>query len=168
MGPNAPIRLMRDRFVAGHENCALRRHLDSVPPKTPIRDIVDRYRVWESHVDTGARIIVKPAPEMTLPIYTVDEPACMLADRVVAAATAPAVGARDLEALLRRLLPTAPIQTPPLHPIPTEMEILLKHLLSGAPAPAPAPAPTPQTGIAGMETLLQRLLPGTPVPASQS
>ena len=29
--------------------CSLRRHLDSVGPDTPIRDIVDRCRVWESH-----------------------------------------------------------------------------------------------------------------------
>ena len=53
MGPNARIRLIWVRFVAGRENCALRWHLDSVPPETPIRDIVDRCRVWESHTDTG-------------------------------------------------------------------------------------------------------------------
>ena len=29
-----------------------RRHLDSVPPDTPIRDIVDRRRVWEIHSET--------------------------------------------------------------------------------------------------------------------
>ena len=51
MSPNARLRLIRDRFVAGHENCALRWHLDSVPPETPIRDIVDRCRVCESHAD---------------------------------------------------------------------------------------------------------------------
>ena len=45
MGPNALLRLIQDRFIAGHPNCALRRHLDSVLPETPIRDIVDRCRV---------------------------------------------------------------------------------------------------------------------------
>ena len=74
MGPNARLRLIRDRFVAGHDNCALRRHLDSVPQETPIRDIVDRCRVWESHTDTGVRRIVKPSAERALPVYTVDEP----------------------------------------------------------------------------------------------
>ena len=32
MGPNTGLRLIQDQFVAGHENCALRRHLYSVPP----------------------------------------------------------------------------------------------------------------------------------------
>ena len=66
MGVNARLRLIWDRFVAGHEHCALRRHLDSVPPETPIWDIVDRCRVWESHADTGIRRIVKPVPEKAL------------------------------------------------------------------------------------------------------
>ena len=71
----------------------------------------------------------------------------------------------DLEALLRRFLPTAPVQTPPIRPVPTEMEILLERLLSIA--PAPAPTPLPRTAITGMETLLQRLLPGTPTQTSR-
>ena len=41
MGSNERLHLIRDRFIAGHENCALRWHLDSVSPETPIRDIVD-------------------------------------------------------------------------------------------------------------------------------
>ena len=43
------LQLVRDRFIDGQEKCALRRHLDSVWPNTPIADIVDRCRVWESH-----------------------------------------------------------------------------------------------------------------------
>ena len=74
MGVNARLRLIRDRFVAGHENSTLRRHLDSVPPETPIRDIVDRCRVWESHTDIGIRRIVKSGPERVLKVYTMDEP----------------------------------------------------------------------------------------------
>ena len=45
MGQIARLRLIRDRFIAGHENCDLRRYLDYVPPDTPLRDIVDRCRV---------------------------------------------------------------------------------------------------------------------------
>ena len=55
MGHTARLRIVRGRFVAGHDSCALRRHLDIVPQETPIRDIVDRCRVWESHADTDAR-----------------------------------------------------------------------------------------------------------------
>ena len=53
MGQIARLRLIRDRFIAGHENCDLRRYLDCVPPDTPLRDIVDRCRVWESHGTTS-------------------------------------------------------------------------------------------------------------------
>ena len=70
MGSNT--QLIRDRFITGHEKCALRRHLDSVPPETPIRDIIDRCRLWESHADTDARRIVKLTPERARPVYTVN------------------------------------------------------------------------------------------------
>ena len=36
MGQTAHLRLIRDRFIAGHENCDLRRYLDCVPPDTPL------------------------------------------------------------------------------------------------------------------------------------
>ena len=34
MGQTARLRLIRDRFIAGHRSCELRRYLDSVPPET--------------------------------------------------------------------------------------------------------------------------------------
>ena len=43
------------RLIAGHSSCELRRYLDSVPPETPIRDVVDRCPVWESHADPEIR-----------------------------------------------------------------------------------------------------------------
>ena len=49
MGQTARLQLIRDRFIAGHSSCELRRYLDSVPPETPIRDVVDRCRVWGCH-----------------------------------------------------------------------------------------------------------------------
>ena len=51
MGQTARLRLIRDRFIAGLDSCELRRHLDCLPPDTPLWDIVDRFRVWESHAD---------------------------------------------------------------------------------------------------------------------
>ena len=49
MGKRARNWMIRDRFIAAQRSCGLHRHLDCVPPDTPIRDIVDRCRVWESH-----------------------------------------------------------------------------------------------------------------------
>ena len=45
VGQTVRLRLIRDRFIAGHNSCELHRHLDSVPPETPGWDIVDRCRV---------------------------------------------------------------------------------------------------------------------------
>ena len=73
MGQTACLRLIRDRFIAGHSCCELHIYLDSVPPETPIRDVVDRCRVWESHADPEIRRISKPNPEPTYPIYAVNE-----------------------------------------------------------------------------------------------
>ena len=47
MGQQARKRMVWDRFISDQQNCGLRRH--SVPPDTPIREIVDRCRVWKSH-----------------------------------------------------------------------------------------------------------------------
>ena len=73
MGQTARLRLIRDRFIAGHSNCDLRRHLDSVSPETPIRHVVDRCRVWESHADSAVRRISKPNPDPTYPTYAVGD-----------------------------------------------------------------------------------------------
>ena len=45
MDEEARLRLIRDRFIAGHESCALRRYLDGAPPDSPLHDVVDRCRV---------------------------------------------------------------------------------------------------------------------------
>ena len=62
IGQTLRLRFIRDRFIAGHESCELRRHLDCLPPDTPLWDIVDRCRVWESHSDSSGRRIGKPEP----------------------------------------------------------------------------------------------------------
>ena len=51
MGKHARNWMIRDRFFAAQRSCGLRRHLDCVPLDTPMRDIVDRCRVWESNSD---------------------------------------------------------------------------------------------------------------------
>ena len=46
--------MVRDRFIDGQVECALRRHLDSLGPNTPIPDIVDCCRIWERHCGNSA------------------------------------------------------------------------------------------------------------------
>ena len=49
-------------------------YLDCVPPDTPLRDIVDRCRVWESHGSTETRRVSKPIPDPVYPTYVVEQP----------------------------------------------------------------------------------------------
>ena len=69
----ARLRLVRDRFIAGQAGYTLHRHLDSVAPETPIRDIVDRCRVWESHVEVMDYRGDSPTPRQPLPVHTIDD-----------------------------------------------------------------------------------------------
>ena len=52
--PLIQLRMVQDRFIDGQAECALRRHLDSLGPDTPMADIVDSCRVWESHVEVAS------------------------------------------------------------------------------------------------------------------
>ena len=155
MGQTARLRLIRDRFIAGHESCDLRRYLDCVPPDTPLRDIVDRCRVWESHADPEARRISKPMPEPAYPTYVVKqrdyetEPVC------VVTANKPNSPVDQSEELLKKLLavltPTVPpmARAPDLSPMDKLVQLLLSETAKREPAP-PTPAEPP-----GLETLLQ-------------
>ena len=51
MGKRARDAMIRDKLIAAQRHCRLRRHLDGVPPETPIWEIVDSCRVWESLSD---------------------------------------------------------------------------------------------------------------------
>ena len=64
--------MVRDRFIMGQRDCGLRRHLDSVPPDTPIREIVDRCRVWESHSDMN-RLLPAPALGPEVPVAVIQD-----------------------------------------------------------------------------------------------
>ena len=45
--------MIRDKFIAGQGQCALRRQLDGFAQGTPIGEIVDSCRVWENHSDSN-------------------------------------------------------------------------------------------------------------------
>ena len=154
MGQTARLQLVRDRFIAGHSCCELRRHLDSVPPETPLRDVVDWCHVWESHADPAVRQVSKPSPDQTYPAYVVGDSDSISETTWVAAVTRPRSGPDQLEDLLRRLLlavdPPAPI--PDVPPV----EKLLQHLVTET-QNRPSPVVSPPAS-AGLEQMLRSFL----------
>ena len=131
MGQTVHLRLIRDRFIAGHSSCELRRYLDNVPPETPIRDVVDRCRVWESHADPEIRWISKPSPDPIYPAYVVGDSDNIGETIQVAAVTKPKSNPDQLEDMLRRLLASmaAPVPVPAsVLEVPT-VEKLLQRLV---------------------------------------
>ena len=155
MGRTARLRIIRDRFVAGDDSCELRWDLDSVPPETPIRDIVDRCWVWESHADSDVRRISKPGPVRAFPTYVASDSGGGADDRMMAAVTTSQSSPDQLKTLLRRLLAGPAVPAPPTKPEPPTVEQLLQRLLPGAQTRKPAPAVA--TGSSDIET--QILLP---------
>ena len=158
MDQTARLRLIRDRFMAGHSSCELRRCLDSVPPETPIRDVVDRCRVWESHADPEIRRVSEPGPEPMYPAYVVGDSDKVVEEIRVAAVTKPKSTPDQVEDLFRRLLagvtPPAPVQAPtPEVPV---VEKLLKHLVAETQIRQPASVVASES--AGLESLLRSLI----------
>ena len=156
MGQMARLRIIRDRFIAGHTSCELRRHLDSVPPETPIQDIVDRCRVWESHADWDVRQAGKPGPDPTFTTYMVSGSDREMDYLRVAAVTNPQSTPDQLKTMLRRLLAGTAVPAPVPRPEPPTTEQMLQHLLVGTPARQPVPAAP--AGSSELETLLKTLL----------
>ena len=150
------LRLILDIFIAGHSNCDLRRHLDSVSPETPIRDVVDRYYVWESHADPAVRRISKPTPDLIYPTYAVGDTDSDNEVTRLAAVTGLKLDQHQLTDLLRRVISTAE------HPAPdqeiSDMAKLLQQLgrdaLNGPPAVVNPPVPTT------LEQMLRSFLDG--------
>ena len=67
------LQLVWDRFITEQAECALRRHLNSMGPDTPMRDIVDSCRVWESHAEAMDSWGGGQDPEYPRAIYQVVE-----------------------------------------------------------------------------------------------
>ena len=153
--------------MAGHSSCELRRYLDSVPPKTPIRDVVDRCRVWESHADTEIRRVSKPGPEPMYPAYVVGDSDKVVEEIRVAAVTKSKSTPDQGEDLFRRLLAGVAIPAPVPAPVPEVpvVEKLLQRLVAETQIRQPAPVVTSEP--AGLETLLRSLLLGQMAPVQQ-
>ena len=83
--------------------------MDSVPPETPIRDVVDRCRVWESHADPAVRRVGKPSPDPMYPAYAVGDADNNIETTRVATVTGLRSSPNQLEDLLRRVLTPATV-----------------------------------------------------------
>ena len=95
----------------------------------PLRDIVDRCRVWESHADPEVRRISKP--ELAYPTYVVEQPDYETEPVRVVTVNKPNSPVDQSEELLKKLLavltPTVPppARAPDLSPIDRLVQLLL-------------------------------------------
>ena len=83
-----------------------------MPPETPIRVIVDRCRVWESHADPSARRLTKPSPDPIYPMHTIGDADYNIDTIRVAEITGQKSKPHQLEDMLRRVLRTTELPTP--------------------------------------------------------
>ena len=107
MGQTARLRLIRDRFIAGHNSCDLRRHLDSAPPETRIRDVVDCCRVWESHGHPAISRTRNHTTDPMHPTFTVGGTESNNEITKVAGVTEPKSDQHKLMEVIRRTLANA-------------------------------------------------------------
>ena len=140
--------MVRDRFIDGQAECALRRHLDSLGPDTPMADIADCSRVWERHreVKIELRTSADRRPARAICQVTGDEPA---------STASPETG--TLEDIIRKLLPTPALPPPQAVPILSDRDVLIQRLM-GAICP-PKPVAQERSAVTDLETMLLNWLP---------
>ena len=119
------LQLVRDGFIIGQENRALCRHLDSVGPDTPISDIVDRCRIWESHDESNSGPITRHEPTGPRGVFQVTQ---RVSDQLSEMSTEPDPAPSEYEILAQRLCEMAQ-QPVPGNSDTIDIEQLLKQLL---------------------------------------
>ena len=141
------IQMVRDRFIDGQAKCALRRHLDSLKPETPMSDIVDSSRVWESHRD----VRTEPRTRSDRRHW---HAVCQVAvDKQIR--TLPET--ESLEDIIGKLMPTPTPPKTPKEPIPSDRDLLVQRLL-GTLAPS-KPVVQKRSAVTDLETVLLNWLP---------
>ena len=160
------LQMVRYRFIDEQAERALRRHLDSLGPNTPMTDIVDCCRMWERHceVEIQPQTSANRRPSRAICQVTEVEPT-------------PAVSpeTETVEDVIKKMLPTpAP---PPLQAVPirSDRDLLIQQLMEAICPPTPvAQERLPATDL---ETLLLNWLPvgtvteedvASPDPSSES
>ena len=142
---------MRDRFIDGQEKCALRRHLDSVGPDTPIADIVDRCRVWESHEDIDSGRGINPNVDRPHAVFQITDSNNNEQDET-------STSLDVVENLIKRLLPSPAETTHETAPVSSDYELLVQRLCEMAQPPVPENSDT-----IDIKQFLRKLIPVGPV-----
>ena len=140
--------MVRDQFIDGQAECALRQHLDSLIPDTPMSDIVDSCRVWESHrdVETEPGIRSNRRPVHAICQVAVDEQI-----------RTPLPEKESLEEIISTLLPTPAPPKTRTDPILSDRDLLVQRLL-GTLAPS-IPVVRERSAVTDLETMLLSWLP---------
>ena len=142
------LQMVRDCFIDGQADRALRRHIDSLGPNTPMIEMVDSCRVWERHCESEIQ-----------PRTSVDRRPVRVACQVTEVEPTPAVSpeTETVEDMIKKLLPTpAP---PPLQVAPTrsDWDLLIQQLMETICPPTPVAQERPPAS--DFETLLLNWLP---------
>ena len=104
------------------------RHLDSLGPNTPMTDIVDCCRVWESHHE----VEIQPQTSADRrPVRVI----CQVTEVEPAPATSPET--ETIEDIIRKFLPTPALQPPQAVPIPSDRDLLIQQLMAAICPPTP-------------------------------
>ena len=115
--PLIQLQMVRDRFIDGQAECALRRHLDSLGPDTPMADIVDCSRVWESHIELASGRQMGTDRQSPRAVYQVT---------VDGQSSVESPETESLEDIIRKLLPTPARPPPEAAPIPSDKDLLIR------------------------------------------
>ena len=140
------LQIVRDHFIDGQAECVFRRHLDSLGPNTPMTDIVDCCRVWESHCEVEIQPRMSADRRHAHAICQVTE---------VEPAPATSTEMETVEDIIRKLLPTPALPPPQAVPIPSDRDVLIQQLME---AICP-PTPVAQERSAATDFLLLNWLP---------
>ena len=130
--------------------------MDSVSSETPIRDVVDRCRVWESHADPAVCRIGKPDPDPTYPTCAVGDADSDNEATRVAVVTGQRYGQSQLEDLLWRVISMVerPAPKTEVSNVDKLLQQLVREPLSQPPAVVSPPVPTT------LEQMLRSFLDG--------
>ena len=141
------LQMVRDRFIDGQAECALRQHLDSFGPNTPMQNMVDSCRVWENHSEAGVRRYNGSGRNSPRAVNWVTEDS---------QSSAGSTESETLDEVMRRLLPTPTVPHPKVTRIPSDCQLLIQHLLGVIRSPQSVVQERSQ--MTDMEIALQNLL----------